>query len=87
MDDVLGLEVAAARDDDLADLHRALRHRFDLDLAPALALDRAGDACAHPQLVVGRVRDCVHVQLRDVALDYLQLHAGNLTTAGAHRRT
>jgi hypothetical protein len=71
MDDVFGLEVAGARHDHVADLDRALRHRLGLDLASTRALDRPGDAGAHPQLVVGRVRDRVHVELRNVAFHYL----------------
>ena len=73
MDDVTSLEATGAGCDSGADRDRALRHRLALDLLPARPLDRPGDAGAHPQMVVGRVRDRVDVERRDVALDHLEL--------------
>jgi hypothetical protein len=39
----------------------------------ASSLDRTGHSGAHPEVVVRRVRDRVDVELRDVAVDDLEL--------------
>ena len=66
-------KAAGAGHDRLADGNRPAGHRLPLDLSAAGALDRARDAGAHPEPVVGRVRDRIHRQRRDVALDDLEL--------------
>ena len=51
-------------------------HRLPLDLLASGPLDRARDAGAHPEVVVGRVRDRVDVERRDVSLDDFELEHG-----------
>ncbi len=82
VDDVLRLQRAAASGDRAADRDRPLRHRLALDLRAAGPLDRAGDTGAHPQVVVGRVRDRVDLELRDVALDDLDVHGSPPSVVG-----
>jgi hypothetical protein len=53
----------------LTRLHRPLTHRVGLDLRPAAALDRAGDASTHPEMIVGGVDDRVGVLQRNIAVD------------------
>ena len=53
----------------LTRIDRALRHRVPLDLRATATLDRAGDAAAHPECVVGRIDDGVDPLLGDVAFD------------------
>ena len=82
VDDVLRRQAPGAGRDRVADLDRALRHRLALDLVAAGALDRARHACAHPEVVVGGVGDRVDLELRDVALDDLELHVGSFVRRG-----
>ena len=68
--------------DSVPDLDRPERHRLVLDLVTAGPSDRAGHARAHPQVVVRGVRDRIDLELRDVAVDDVQLqHAANIVGA------
>ena len=69
------VEVAGSGRDGVTDLDRTLGDRLPLDLLAAGSLDRPGDPRSHPQVVVGRVRDRVHVELRDVTVDDFELHS------------
>src|ERR671936_493004 len=64
---------------------RALRDRLALDLAPAGPLQSSSDPCAHPQVVVRRVRDRVDLERGDVAFDDLEAH--QRTPASTRRNT
>src|SRR5438093_999397 len=66
VNDVRGREVAARGQYGLADLHRALRHRFFLDDDAALALDGPGHPRAHGERGVGGVDDGVDLPVGDV---------------------
>src|SRR5919201_1396663 len=64
---------------------RALRDRLALDLVPAGPLQSSSDPCAHPQVVVRRVRDRVDLERGDVAFDDLEAH--QRTPASTRRNT
>ena len=69
----------AGRLDRFAQLDRRALPRLALELGPGGALDRAGHAAAVQELRVRRVRDRVHVELRDVCLNHLERgHPGKL---------
>ena len=69
VDDPASRQPSRACRDGLPYLDRALLDRFPLDLLAAGALDRAGDAAAHPEPIVCRVRDRIYLERRDVALE------------------
>ena len=69
MDDVACGESATSRDHALAGRDRTLRHRLALDVVAAAALDCAGDARAHPEVIVGRVDDGRRFLGGDIAFD------------------
>jgi hypothetical protein len=80
VNDVTGLQASRPGRDGLADLDGAERYGLLLDHLPAGTLDRAGNARSHPQSIVRRIRNCVHLQQRDVALEYLETdHVGDLS--------
>ena len=62
MDDVLRREPPRARSDRIADRDRAEADSLPFDLLPAGTLDRSGDAGAHPEAVVGGIRDRVDLE-------------------------
>ena len=55
--------------DGVPHLDWALLDRLSLDLLAPGALDRTRDAAAHPEPVVRRVRDRIHLERRDVAFE------------------
>ena len=69
VDDEAGGQRACRSEDGLTRIDGPLRHRVPLDLRAAATLDRAGDAAAHPERVVGRIDDGVDPLLGDVAFD------------------
>src|SRR2546423_6367693 len=73
VDDPARRQRAGAGRNGLTDAYRPLRHGLTLDLIATCPLQRAGDAGAHPELVVRRIRDRVYLECRDVALDHLDL--------------
>src|SRR5207249_131040 len=73
VDHVARPQPSSAGRDRLADLDRPLGDRLALDLLATRALDRAGHAGPHPEMVVGGVPDRVDLERRDVAFCDVEL--------------
>src|SRR5439155_22648401 len=88
VDDLARLEPAGAGRDCGADRDRPFRNRLALDLVTAGALDRPGDAGAHPQVVVSGVGDCVDIERGYVPDNDLELeHVASIAKAMRHHIT
>ncbi len=68
MDHVLRRQPVPAADDTSAGIDRTLRHGVALDVAAAASLQRAGDAGAHPEMIVRGIDDGVDVLGGEVAV-------------------
>ena len=74
--------MAGPRRDGVAGRNRTFRHRLAFDLIAAGALDRTGNPCPHPEMVVGCVADRVDRERGDIAFDDLELQHARKASSG-----
>ena len=91
VDDPLRRQATGGCCDRVADRDRPLRHRLVLNLVAASSLDRTGDPCAHPQVIVRGVGDSVDPERGYVTVNDFELHPPRVLNScipysrGAHR--